>query len=662
MHLHSLAGPLIALLSSLVSVPSCGDAQATAPTAIAMDMGDMPDQSNRPPRKPDAVAEDVLPTTADSLARRYAVAKVCDNLGCADTYRFTVKDTRAGVVTTVATKVSADTFLIVRTLQAGLGDTLTREITVDVVRRGRESADRVQIFRYPGAVDANPPTPGPIDEDTVVVQPPPVEPPPAPTTGFDGVAELPRVYVNTFMPDVTGPVIRVAQGENLQAAINGAARGSIIELAPGAVFEGNFILPAKAGTGVIILRTANVATPLGTRVYGPGAGYAKLVTRTVEPALRTASNAAASHYRIVGVEITSTNYMTYAIVNFGSDSARTVEELPSNLILDRVYVHMNETGETQRCVALNVRASAIIDSDLRRCRHKGSDSQGVIVWNGTNIAILNNRIEGAGENIMFGGATPRIQGLVPSDIEIRRNHLIKPPEWQSPDVWSVKNLFELKNSQRILIEANEMENNWKDSQTGFAVVLKSSNDDGRCSWCVTQDVTFRYNRIVNSPGGINIKDLDQYNGPGGIPLRRLSIHNIEMVNVGFKAPQAQPDATYRILQLLGVVTSVHMSHITALDSSNQILMFDDGSNYRTTTDTRLVNSVFGKTTYGIFGSSRGEGNYAINTYAQGSVITGNAFVRVVCANYPAGNSCPSTVPTVPGVNKAELERRLAGVK
>ena len=39
--------------------------------------------------------------------------------------------------------------------------------------------------------------------------------------------------------------------------------------------------------------------------------------------------------------------------------------------------------------------------------------------------IVNNYLEGAGENVMFGGADPRIKNLVPSDIEIRRNHFFK---------------------------------------------------------------------------------------------------------------------------------------------------------------------------------------------------------------------------------------------
>ena len=62
---------------------------------------------------------------------------------------------------------------------------------------------------------------------------------------------------------------------------------------------------------------------------------------------------------------------------------------------------------------------------------------------------------------MFGGAAG---SQVPADIEIRRNHMFKPLTWQPgrPEFigrkFIVKNLFELKNGERVLVEGNLMEN------------------------------------------------------------------------------------------------------------------------------------------------------------------------------------------------------------
>ena len=66
---------------------------------------------------------------------------------------------------------------------------------------------------------------------------------------------------------------------------------------------------------------------------------------------------------------------------------------------------------------------------------------------------------------------------VVEDIVIRDNHLFKPLRWKAGDPsfdghdWSIKNSFELKNARRVLVEGNVFENNWVDSQAGFAILL-----------------------------------------------------------------------------------------------------------------------------------------------------------------------------------------------
>ena len=98
---------------------------------------------------------------------------------------------------------------------------------------------------------------------------------------------------------------------------------------------------------------------------------------------------------------------------------------------------------------------------------------------------------------MFGGADPKIIGLVPSDIEFRRNHCFKPLSWNPLDPsyagrhWTVKNIFELKNARRVLVEGNMLENNWADGQSGAAVLFTPRNQEGTAPWSAVQDVTFR---------------------------------------------------------------------------------------------------------------------------------------------------------------------------
>ena len=62
------------------------------------------------------------------------------------------------------------------------------------------------------------------------------------------------------------------------------------------------------------------------------------------------------------------------------------------------------------------------------------DTQAIGGWNGPGPYLIeNNYLEAAGENVMFGGADPTIPNLVPSDITLRLNHLIKPRSWQQAD-------------------------------------------------------------------------------------------------------------------------------------------------------------------------------------------------------------------------------------
>src|SRR5260370_21827542 len=100
---------------------------------------------------------------------------------------------------------------------------------------------------------------------------------------------------------------------------------------------------------------------------------------------------------------------------------------------------------------------------------------------------------------MFGGADPKAPGLLRADIEIRKNHLFKPLSWKADDPsfagtqWTVKNLLELKNAQRVLVDGNLLQNNWTQAQTGVAVLFTPRNQDGTAPFSAVRDVTFTNN-------------------------------------------------------------------------------------------------------------------------------------------------------------------------
>src|SRR5207245_10804232 len=112
------------------------------------------------------------------------------------------------------------------------------------------------------------------------------------------------------------------------------------------------------------------------------------------------------------------------------------------------------------------------------------------------ISICTNTIEGSAENAIFGAADPASPDFIPSDIEIRRNYFFKPLSWRVGDPsyagihWVVKNLLELKNAQRVLIDGNLFENNWQDAQGGTAILFTVRHQDGTTPWSIVAYVTF----------------------------------------------------------------------------------------------------------------------------------------------------------------------------
>jgi hypothetical protein len=325
----------------------------------------------------------------------------------------------------------------------------------------------------------------------------------------------------------------------------------------------------------------------------------------VDAALKTATSAA--YYRIMGVEITASSSMTlnYGLVLIDSHETSDAALQSNNIILDRVYIHGHGKLNLSRCVNLNGAHNAVIDSYLSECHGKGYDTQAILSYNGTGpFKIVNNYLEGAGENIMFGGADTRIPNNVPSDIEIRGNHLFKPLLWKG--VWTVKNSLELKNARRVLITGNVLENNWGDAQIGFSVLFTPRNQNGTNPWTAVQDVTFEFNVIRNSAHGINILGADDIHPSQ--TTKRITIRNNLIEQSG------------RAFQLNGGVDLVIINNTIPDPTASHVgVLYGDpveGFVYRDNV------SAFGR--WGIH-SDVGSGTAALEHYAPGYQFSGNAF-------------------------------------
>ncbi len=228
-----------------------------------------------------------------------------------------------------------------------------------------------------------------------------------------------------------------------QAAINAASFGDTILLRAGQTFVGHYTLVAKAGTGVIVIRSdapdadlpaTGVRLVPSTRPGGNTApsGLARIVGRggayKTTPLLRTEPGA--HGYLIQFIEFDGSAQVGYeTLIQMGSDSTAAP---PTDITFDRVYVHGHRYKGQKRGFTLNGRRISIRNSYISDIKAVNADSQAIAGYNGAGpFTIENNYLEAAGENVMFGGTDPAVANLVPSDIVLRRNHLFKPLEWRN---------------------------------------------------------------------------------------------------------------------------------------------------------------------------------------------------------------------------------------
>src|SRR5262249_3808288 len=151
---------------------------------------------------------------------------------------------------------------------------------------------------------------------------------------------------------------------------------------------------------------------------------AKIQASGVDAAIKT--NPGAHHFKFVGIEFTTTDpgTISYGLIKFGdgdlSGPQTTLDAVPHHLVIDRSYIHGLPGQSIQRGVGLNSSETTVTNSYISEIHWSGFDTQAIGGWNGPGpFHIINNYLEAAGENIMFGGAVTAIPNLVPADIEIR---------------------------------------------------------------------------------------------------------------------------------------------------------------------------------------------------------------------------------------------------
>jgi len=365
----------------------------------------------------------------------------------------------------------------------------------------------------------------------------------------DGPATLPTRCINTALASTPsrGEVIRVSGRTDVEAALLRAACGDTILLQAGATFA-PFKLPAKhcdAGHWITVRTSApdSDLVPEGTHITPCYAGVPSLPARPryncsspknvlakVElkaGAGAITASAGANHYRLIGLEVTRTlgTGIVYGLIR--------LEDGVDHIVIDRSWVHGAALDETARGLYLGGSTYVgVVDSyfsDFHCIAMTGTCTDAQTINGGNSTVpigvykIVGNYLEAAAENVLFGGAGG---SRIPGDIEIRRNHMFKPLTWMPSQAdfigtkFIVKNIFELKNGERVLFEGNVLENTWGGfSQVGYSILLTP-----RGSWAAVQDVTIRYNLISHMGSGMQLA-ASKAGSDDSLAAQRWSIHD-----------------------------------------------------------------------------------------------------------------------------------------
>jgi len=312
--------------------------------------------------------------------------------------------------------------------------------------------------------------------------------------------------------------ITVNSGGNLQTALDDADPGDEIVVEAGATFTGNFVLPVKAAGADITVRSS--ATLPNRRITVADASLLPLITPgNGDPPLIGGTGVA--NWILDGLQFGSATGGNGEVLRMaGSDS----------IYMDRILIVAGASGQ-KRGVQGNGTNITLTRSHIANIWAVGQESQGFCAWDGAGpYTLIDNYIEAASINVLFGGANSASAGNIPQDILVENNFFSKQLSWLGEGK-VVKNLFELKSAKRVVIRGNTFERNWSDGQSGTAIVFTTRNDEGGSTWSVVEDVLFERNTVRDTEGIINLLGYDDVNQSG--QATRITIQHNYLYGTGF---------------------------------------------------------------------------------------------------------------------------------
>jgi hypothetical protein len=276
-------------------------------------------------------------------------------------------------------------------------------------------------------------------------------------------------------------------------------------------------------------------------------------------------------------------------------------------------------------------------------------------------AVVNNFLTCGAQCLLSGGAAAVI---TPTSIEWRNNYAYRPLTWDpasssynggvSGHALVVKNAWECKNCDRILMEGNYTENGWAGfSQVGNAFTLTPKNQSGTlCPLCFVTNVTIRYNWVKSYAQLFTIVNTSDGNGTYAAAGHHYSIHDNLGENMQNPTICYQCQSSAAMMTLNNSIPATDILHHVDVNHNTDIIASNTNrgiySSYTLGADAAVApnnnapvkwqNNIFAQGFFGAFHSSSGnaascafgksDAAAIINScFFPGGVATGTRFSR-----------------------------------
>lgn len=502
---------------------------------------------------------------------------------------------------------------------------------------------------------------------------------------FSGPAELPRRVpdVNWTTPTINGTTWTPANSDELTTAVTALAVADptlnhAIILSLGVTYSGNWRLPNRgAGSGWVYIYTQekhdgtfaltpSVYTRGVTEAPGQRVAYKDSIVKTgagcklAQVQNGGAANTptfsfdlAAHHYWFEGIEFSLGSAVAVPIEGGHIDTTGYtpvnpgvpvhVADVPHHINAGHCIFRGDTVKQIRRGMYMNGSYIAARDCGAWYIWEAGADSQCFGYWNSPGaLGVFNCFGESGGENVLGGGAGPDVTDRpLPddfmADVTIWNTHFTKDPT-RSGIV--KKNLIEIKDTRRLLVQRCLVEHNTGEAQPGNTIPIVLINQDALPDIPVdTSDIVIDTVKVY---GGGAMFVLSGYQSQGAndpiLRTRRVHVKNVYGKSICGTLPEAAGTTGF-YFAVYNNAQDILIEHATA-EATGIGMALDYPPGTPASTSLEIRDCLLGKGMYASISSPAGTGTAALST-AVNPNIHNNVFYAPAGQTVDDANSFPA---------------------